>query len=125
MLLLISVSSYQLYSQVRIVSKQGTPLFIATEQQEIVPLTLDEFRQIAKHLNELEYLRNENAILKDQKYLLQYDLADCTVIDNYRKLQIANLQQTIKEVKPAWYDNFWFGAAASAIIVSGFYILSK
>ena len=125
-LLLISAVSFQSYSQT-IVNKHRQVITSANSEirQFANSLSFEEFKQIAKYLNELEYLRNENAILKDQKSILMNDVTDCRMLDNYRKQQIENLQQTIEEVRPAWYDNFWFGAAASAIVVSGFYLLSK
>lgn len=98
---------------------------ILLAQQDSSSLTVRELQQTLRLLNELEYRRSEANIFLDKESVYK------SLIQNYQnneelyKKEVKNLELNIEAVTPAWYDNFWTGAAVAGLIVSSIYFLAR
>lgn len=99
--------------------------YISLAQQDSTNLSLLELKHTAQLLIELEGRRIENATFLDKENIYQSIIKDYQNGEELYKQQIENLKLNIEAVKPAFYDNFWFGSAVTAIVVSTIYFLAK
>lgn len=99
--------------------------FISLGQQDSTKLSLLELKHTAQLLIELEGRRYEANTFLDKERVYQ------SIIEGYQndqelfKQQIENLELNIEAVTPAWYDNFWTGAAVAGLIISSIYFLAR
>ena len=89
------------------------------------PLQLQELKAVASLLNEVEY-RREKDQLNDQKIERLNSIVEKQngIIGNEKEI-IKNLNDQIEQTKPAFYDNFIFGASAASIAFVVLILLTK
>lgn len=88
-------------------------------------LQLSELKQIAKLLNEVEFRRTENKLNNQKIDRLNEIIVDQKKIIQDQEEINSNLNDQIEIIKPAFYDNFIFGAAAASIVFIASIILIK
>jgi hypothetical protein len=98
---------------------------ILLAQQDSTDLTLSELKLTLSLLTELEYRRAQDGLFTNKESIYK------SIIEGYQndqelyKQQVENLKLNIEAVTPAFYDNFWFGAAIAGIVVSSIYFLAR
>lgn len=101
----------------------GSSILLA--QQDSSSLTVRELQQTLRLLNELEYRRTESNIWMDKESVYKSLIQSYQNGEELFRKEIKNLELNIEAVKPAWYDNFWTGAAVAGIVVSSIYLLTR
>lgn len=98
---------------------------IVWAQQDSTKLSLAELKQTVGLLTELQGRRELDATFLDKEAVYKNIIEGYQNDEELYKQQIENLKLNIEAVKPSWYDNFWFGSAITAIVISGIYFLAK
>lgn len=98
---------------------------ILLAQQDSSSLTVRELQQTLGLLNELEYRRTESNIWMDKESVYKSLIQNYQSNEELYEREIKNLELNIEAVKPAWYDNFWTGAAITGIVISSIYFLTR
>lgn len=93
--------------------------------QDSTKLTLEELKQTLSLLNELEYRREEKNIFLDKENIYKNVIQDYKASEELYKQKITNYEIMVEAVKPKWYNNFWVGATASAIVSTAIYLLVR
>ena len=88
-------------------------------------LQFQELKQIAKLLSEVEFRRKIN-LLNDDKIdrLNEIINSQKNIIANQEEIN-SNLKDQIEMIRPPFYDNFIFGAAAASIVLIGIVLFTK
>ena len=98
---------------------------ILLAQQDSSSLTVRELQQTLRLLNELEYRRTESNIFLDKESVYKSLIQSYQNGEELFRKEIKNLELNIEAVKPAFYDNFWFGSAITAVVISSIYFIAK
>lgn len=98
---------------------------IVWAQQDSTKLSLAELKQIVGLLPELQKRRELNATFLDKEAVYKNIIEGYQNDEELYKQQIENLKLNIEAVKPAFYDNFWFGAAVAGLVVSSIFFLTR
>lgn len=94
-------------------------------QQDSTKLSLSELKQIAGLLPELQKRREVNVTFNNKEAVYQSIIEGYQNDEELYKRQIENLKLNVEAVTPAWYDNFWTGAAVAGLVVSSIYFLTR
>ena len=98
---------------------------IVLAQQDSTKLSLSELKQIAGLLPELQKRRETNVTFLDKEAVYKNIIKGYQNDEELFKQQIANKNAEIEAVTPAWYNNFWTGAAVAGLVVSSIYFLAR
>lgn len=98
---------------------------IVLAQQDSTKLSLAELKQTVGLLTELQGRRELDATFLDKEAVYKNIIEGYQNDEELYKQQIENLKLNIEAVTPAWYDNFWTGAAVAGLIVSSIYFLAR
>jgi hypothetical protein len=94
-------------------------------QQDSTKLTLTELKQTLGLLNELEYRREEKNTFLYKESIYKSIIKDYQDGEELYKQKIINLENIVEAVKPAWYNNFWTGAAVSTVVLTTIFLLVR
>ena len=98
---------------------------IVWAQQDSTKLSLAELKQTVGLLTELQGRRELDATFLDKEAVYKNIIEGYQNDEELYKQQIENLKLNIEAVKPKWYNNFWVGATASAIVSTAIYLLVR
>lgn len=98
---------------------------IVWAQQDSTKLSLAELKQTVGLLTELQGRRELDATFLDKEAVYKNIIEGYQNDEELYKQQIENLKLNIEAVKPAFYDNFWFGATVAGLVVSSIFFLTK
>jgi len=82
-------------------------------------------KQTVGLLTELQGRRELDATFLDKEAVYKNIIEGYQNDEELYKQQIENLKLNIEAVKPAFYDNFWFGATVAGLVVSSIFFLTK
>lgn len=98
---------------------------LAQQEQTDKYLSLAELKQTAQLLTELEKNREQLRLERTKNSIYDHIVENFKINEELYKQQIKNLETTVEEIKPSWYDHFWIGSLVTGAIVSSIYLLAR
>lgn len=87
--------------------------------------TLDELKEIAGYLNEVDYLRLENSLLMSKVQLKDGIISSQKNIISMYEAKDENWKNMVEDMKIPWYQKPVFVMASTAVVVGGIFFLIK
>ena len=109
----------------RIIRRQLDEAKQAVEKYSAGPLTNEELANVSFRLIDYDKLKLMLNNYKNREGIYEMKLIGKDEIIKLQQQQIKNLEQLVDEVRPAWYNNFYFGATAATLVGLGIMVLVK